>query len=518
MLRALVTTPRAVRVIINNPRLTVSIDLSDGLVVGASAHQPHDPGTTYEGALALAGLLVLSSGRVRVDPVQQPAVTNVMSTIDVALNMADSERSPIAPSIPTPHSPSLPPPPVAAPTPSLAPAAGASLAPGPAGPSLNPATGPSLNPAAGPSLRPASLAPAAAGVDELGGAEMAAPRPSPSPQAARGRRLGVSKTMAGVLIGLACAQGLLAAWFFGSLSKKSRADSRAAAPVVSAAPAAAAPPAASESAAPIAAVPPEPPRKAPVGKDESGAVVPSCASLLEPLGLDEGNFPGAAYEAQQAGARALVQGRVEDAELAYCKAVRWDAKNPQMQMALSQLFLIRKDGAAAAEAARAAIELDPNSSRAQSLLGDGLVRIGDHEGAKQAWLMAAGILPTETDKINAMITRDLSEATQSLRKSDALRAERFYRRAIVLRPDSLEASRGLAQVLNLLGDGAAAERWAQRALASEPRDPDTHVTLGDALMLMNDKAGAEREWREANRLDPSNLEAQKRIKKLRTLP
>jgi cytochrome c-type biogenesis protein CcmH/NrfG len=121
-------------------------------------------------------------------------------------------------------------------------------------------------------------------------------------------------------------------------------------------------------------------------------------------------------------------------------------------------------------------------------------------------------------KINAMIQRDLSEAVQSLKKGDASRSERFFRRAIVLRPDSLDASRGLAQVLNLLGDGAAAERWAQRALAREPRDPDSHVTLGDALMLMNDKAGAEREWREANRLDPSNLVAQKRIKRLRTLP
>ena len=71
---------------------------------------------------------------------------------------------------------------------------------------------------------------------ELGGAEMAAPRPSPSPQPSTGRRLGVSKTMAGVLLGLACAQGLLAAWFFGSLSRKSHADNRAAVPVVSAAP------------------------------------------------------------------------------------------------------------------------------------------------------------------------------------------------------------------------------------------------------------------------------------------
>ena len=65
---------------VTNPRLVVSLDLSEGLVVGATAYAPHEPERTFDGALALSGLLVLSSGRVRVDPVQQPAATNVMST------------------------------------------------------------------------------------------------------------------------------------------------------------------------------------------------------------------------------------------------------------------------------------------------------------------------------------------------------------------------------------------------------------------------------------------------------
>jgi tetratricopeptide (TPR) repeat protein/DNA-binding response OmpR family regulator len=493
LLRALVTTPNAMRMSISNPRLAVSIDLSDGLVVGASAHAPHDPSTTYDGALALAGLLVLSSGRVRVDPVQQPAVTNVMSTIDVALNMADSEQAPIAPSIPSPHSPSLPPPP--------------------------------------------QPAPAAPLPDELAGAEMAAPRPSPPPRLSTRRRLGITKPTAGILIGLACAQGLLVAWFLGSLSRKSHTAATPAAvaapsAVVATSPPSAAPlaPAASQAPAPaassaeVAAQAPatsehlaEPPRKAPVGKDESGYVAPTCAALLDPLNLDTGNFPGAAYEMQVTGAKALVQGKVEDAQIAYCKAVRWDDRNPQTHIDLAQLFLIRKDGAAAAEEARRAVELDPASGRAQSLLGDGLVRIGDHEGAKQAWLVAAGVSPDDEPRFKALLERNLREAEASLKKRDVSRAERFFRRAIVLDPNSVPASRGLAAALNQLGDGAAAERWAQRALAREPRDPDSHVVLGDALLLLGDKAGAEREWREANRLDPSNMEAQKRIRRLRTL-
>jgi tetratricopeptide (TPR) repeat protein/DNA-binding NarL/FixJ family response regulator len=479
LLRALVTTPRALRMTITNPRLVVSIDLSEGLIVGATAHAPHEPERTFDGALALSGLLVLSSGRVRVDPVQQPAVTNVMSTIDVALNMADSEPAPIAPSIPMPHSPSLPPPPQAVPVLGQLPAA-----------------------------------------DELSGAEMPAPRPSPGPGLSSRRKLGITKPMAGLLVGLACAQGLLVAWFLGSLSRKSRAEEpNPAASVAAVAPAKAPappPPPPSAEVAPAPLV--EPTRQAPAGKDESGYVAPTCASLLEPLHLDEGNFPGAAYEQQVVGSKALVQGKVDDAQLAYCKAVRWDGANPRAHIDLAQLLLIRKDGAAAAEEARQAVQLDPNSGRAQSLLGDALVRIGDHEGAKQAWLLAAGVDPNDAAKFKALLDRNLREAEASLKKKDVSRAERFFRRAIVLDPDSLAASRGLAACLNQLGDGAAAVRWAQRALAREPRDPDAHVVLGDALMLLGDKVGAEREWREANRLDPGHIQAQNRIRRLRLAP
>src|SRR6187431_631996 len=110
-LRALSTSPRPLRVTVNNPRATVSIDISDGLVVGAAGESRLDPSQKWDGALALSALMVLSSGRVHVTPVSQPAVTNVMATVDVALNMADSEPSPIAPSIPTTVARSLRPPP-----------------------------------------------------------------------------------------------------------------------------------------------------------------------------------------------------------------------------------------------------------------------------------------------------------------------------------------------------------------------------------------------------------------------
>src|SRR6187402_3635953 len=110
-LRALTTSPRPLRVTVSNPRATVSIDISDGLVVGAAGESRLDPSQKWDGALALSAFMVLSSGRVHVAPVNQPAATNVMATVDVALNMADSEPSPITPSIPITAAASLRPPP-----------------------------------------------------------------------------------------------------------------------------------------------------------------------------------------------------------------------------------------------------------------------------------------------------------------------------------------------------------------------------------------------------------------------
>ena len=116
-LRALTTSPRPLRVTVSNPRATVSIDISDGLVVGAAGESRLEPSQQWEGALALSAFMALSSGRVHVTPVSQPAVTNVMATVDVALNMADSEPSPITPSIPTTTALSLRPPPGELPAP-----------------------------------------------------------------------------------------------------------------------------------------------------------------------------------------------------------------------------------------------------------------------------------------------------------------------------------------------------------------------------------------------------------------
>jgi Flp pilus assembly protein TadD/DNA-binding response OmpR family regulator len=471
-LRALSASRRSIRLTVHNPRAQITIDLSDGLIVGATGDGLAD-GQHWEGALALAALLVLSSGRLHVEPVQQPASTNIMATVDVALNMADSEIAPISPSVPSPIGQSLRP-------------------PGPL--SLPPPRAVEAAVPTGASVRP--------------------PRPA--------ARAGISKPLTALLVGLAALQGLLFAALFGSFRAKSDSTAPAASASVPAAPAeqglaperpSSAAPASAASTAEPSPSPAPAEREPPSLLDESGTRAPTCQELL-PQAVQAGDFPGAANEATRNSNKALVRGDVDEAQRALCKAVIWDSKSAQPYLDLAQLLLIRRDGAAAVEWARKATALDPLSTRAQSLLGDGLVRIGDHPGAKRAWLAAAKIQPGETEQIADLFRRSLREAELSLRKRDYLRAERFFRRGVVLDPESLAASRGLALTLFRLGDFKPAQRWSHRAVVLAPRDPDVRVILGDALSADGNKRGAEVEWREALRLDPANAEAQKRINRM----
>ncbi len=108
-LRALSLGARGYRITVNNPRLWAEMDLANGLWVGALARTVGDDSPrTFEGIEALSALLQLSSGRLQIDPVDNAARANVMSTVDMALSIADGERPPIVPSMPA-GPPSQPP-------------------------------------------------------------------------------------------------------------------------------------------------------------------------------------------------------------------------------------------------------------------------------------------------------------------------------------------------------------------------------------------------------------------------
>jgi len=482
-LRAITPSGHPLRVTVNNPRVTVTVDISDGLIVGATADSRTGPEQHWDGALALSALMVLSSGRIHVARVNQPAQTNVMATIDVALNMADSEPAPIAPSIP-------------------------------AIPAAN------MRPPAGELPVGASLRPRASGAPMAGSASG---RPS--------SRIGVSKPAALLLVGLAALQGLIIVAALSALARSHRA--RLAAAASNTAPSSAAPAPVKTSGAPIeitkspaAAIPPPPASTtlasaAPaaahsqdVPVDETGARAPTCDELFGAARVGAGEYPGSAYAELKEANQALVRGDVDAAERSLCKAVLWDQKNAALPLELAQLLLLRRDGAASVEWAKKGLAMDPASARAQGILGDGLARIGDYEGAKKAWLISLHINDTSDAKYRDLSFSSAREARASMARRDYARAERFFRRAVVFDPENGPASNGLAEALLRLGDTASALRWANRAISVSPRDPAARVILGDVLHQKGDERAAEVEWREALQLDPSNFLARRRVNKL----
>jgi CheY-like chemotaxis protein/tetratricopeptide (TPR) repeat protein len=538
-LRALAASGRSLRVSVINPRLRAEIDISDGLLVGASASA--SSGQRWEGAQALGALLVLSHGRLHVEPAAQPATTNLMSEVEAALNLAEREDAPIAPSLPAGTLASDPPaaavqviPPAAAiprefarPTaPAAEPRVAATphalsaalaatqIAPQPLEPVIaEPARAP-LPQAALASVTPAAAPPEASAVV----------RPSLLPrvtQHPRWKRAGISRPIAALFVGIAILQGLLAAGLYKVLHRpktsagvtaSSAAASKSAVPVATphapltagsgarpaAKPVASTPsPAATPSAAPAttdAAAAPALPR------DESGKPAPTCDELLVDSPNIGGDNPGAAFEQLRAARKAIVQGKLDDAERAYCKAVRWDAKNANYHFELAQLLLIRRDGAAAAEWAKRGVRLDPASTRGQSLVGDGLARTGDEEGARRAWFAAAAVNNPSPEEVQGLLFRSLKEADSALASRDYMRAERFYRRGVVLDAKNAAAHRGLALSLLRIGEAQNALHWARRAQELAPADPVVKLTLGDALEATGDTAAARAAWQESAEL------------------
>lgn len=640
-LRVLSSASRALRVHVEHPRVELSIDLSDGLVVGVSGRTLEPAPRDLAGVNALSALLVLGSGRLRVEPVDRPATANLMAPADVALSMADAETPPISPSIPAAGAVSLPPalqprtpdpsptslrpvpvvsigapprpgPPRPSPT-SLKPAPVVAVAassapvtaimPSPvatpsvpppgivasAPPETTPSTPPpvSTTPSSGPiygySPRaiPPSIgarrskpppAPVTSPGDTNPPAMTLSPTPSEPPRAPapyqtpasadrpsfahaanawlakqdeklHGKR--IAKSTAAVLVGFGVVQGLLIVALYAgargvfSLVSRPPAVARAApsasvrpaslaAPAVlpaesavaSAAPPTAPPPAAPAESATAAAAPVESTvaatAPAPGGRtpDGSNHAAPACRELLAESPAKSNFDPVGALAEMRAARAGIVRGDLRAAQAAFCRAAELDPKKGEIALQLTHVLLLVRDGDQAAEWAERAVQQLPTQRKAKETLGDALARVGAHAEAREAWFEGAGIDAANAAGHRALVNRGLKDADRSVRARDYVAAERYFRRAAVLEPESAPAAIGLAYVLNMLGDATPAAVWARKAVAIAPRSAAAHFALGDALEKSGDSAGAIAAFREATTLEPGHREAGRRLRAL----
>lgn len=453
-LRALSQNQRPLRVSVHNQRLQVTLDLAEGLIAGATANTE---GRRFEGAAALAALLVISSGRVHVEPALQPSTTTIMSPVETALGLAELEPAQIAPSMPA----AAPPPP----------------------------------PEDVSQLELPNV-PRAARLPREHLEQPKAPKKKP-----KWSRVGVSAPVTALLVALAVLQGFLIVAVVRWAAHRHEPAKVAATAKKPAAPRALV----TRMPVDIPDPPPKPNDAAPnvIAHSSQAATAdissaPTCDSLL--VGVPRRDSPGLAYDELKRARHALVLGQSQQAELAYCKAALWDPDNASYQFELAQLLLILKDGKAAAEWTRKGLAIDPANARGQALLGDALARTGDTKAARVAWLAAAGMQDPSPQQVASLTERNLKEGEQAAKRRDYARAERSFRRAALLSPERADGYRGWALAQLRLGEAQEALPIARRASELGAQDPLNQLALGDVASALGDVAGARAAWQSALKL------------------
>ena len=90
-------------------------------------------------------------------------------------------------------------------------------------------------------------------------------------------------------------------------------------------------------------------------------------------------------------------------------------------------------------------------------------------------------------------------------------ATHHFERALTLDPRTAQAHRYLAEILWERGAGGEAVRHAETALSLNPEDAATHNFLGVVLASSDRLPEARRAFREAVRIEPSNVRARENL-------
>lgn len=180
------------------------------------------------------------------------------------------------------------------------------------------------------------------------------------------------------------------------------------------------------------------------------------------------------------------EGRATEAVAHLEQALRDATDDPLLLTDLTDSYLAAGRFKPAADTARAWLQRDSRTWRAQLALGRALSGLGDLAGARQAFHRAAELRPDD-----ARIQTQLAEALESA--GQLAESEQAADRALKLEPEEAFASAVKARNALRAGRPAKARERLERALAAEPA-PEAAVMLEDALALAveaeNDAGGA----------------------------
>jgi tetratricopeptide (TPR) repeat protein len=206
--------------------------------------------------------------------------------------------------------------------------------------------------------------------------------------------------------------------------------------------------------------------------------------------------PGAPYQAHALLALAyLTQNQLAPAQQAARRAVQLQPNSAQAQGTLSMVEFFADQTAEAAKAARRSTELNPLSPFA--LITQGRIELSQlhTDAARDRFQQAVALAP------NLPLTH--LELGNVYTRLDMLpKAEAEYRRAIELNPNSAEAHTGLGTVLQRQGQTEAALAEHQAALRLDPNNSTARYNLAVLYIEQGDLEAAQRELEQGTAVTP----------------
>lgn len=155
----------------------------------------------------------------------------------------------------------------------------------------------------------------------------------------------------------------------------------------------------------------------------------------------------------------------------------------------------------------AALQLNPDSDRAQHGLGNVLRQMGELQAAIP-YIQQAIIMQPEVAEYHNTLGMLFQQ------KGELEKAITFHRRAISLNPQYAAAFCNLGVALKNLDRGQEAVAAYQQALQINPNLAEAHNNLGNLLRVMGDMAGAQASLEQALKIQPDYPDAQQNLKEL----
>jgi len=196
--------------------------------------------------------------------------------------------------------------------------------------------------------------------------------------------------------------------------------------------------------------------------------------------------------------------RFDEAERQLRDAVHSDVKNPDPRAALARLYLAEGKKAEAEELLRQAKRDFPDNSSGYRMLGDYYFVTGDLDNAAAEYGALYQQHPKDLQvKKNYIELLILKNRVQEARKLDdeVLKAD----------PDDNEALIYRGQLQIRAGDANGATATLQTVTKNDPNNAVAHYHLGAAFQELGNLERTESEWREAVRLRPDLLDAQRAL-------